>query len=68
MMGAQDPTTQSNYHQISTRHFSLNWSIDFCEKVISGSVTHELAVHESNLVEVMCVRYYCPRLFQYLYT
>lgn len=56
-MGAQDPTSQSNYHQISTKHFSLDWSIDFYEKVIKGSVTHELTVHESDLEEVMCVRY-----------
>lgn len=65
MMGAQDPTTQSNYDQISTTHFSLNWSIDFSERVIRGSVAHELAVHESNLKEVMCVRY-LSILFQYL--
>jgi hypothetical protein len=57
MMGAQDPTSQSNYHQISTKHFLLDWSIDFQEKVTKGSITHELTVHESDVEEVMCVRY-----------
>ncbi|OJA13479.1 hypothetical protein AZE42_04405 [Rhizopogon vesiculosus] len=48
-----DPTTQSNYQQISTKHFSLDWSIDFHEKVIKGSITHELTVHKSDLDEVI---------------
>ncbi|KAG1741787.1 peptidase family M1-domain-containing protein [Suillus paluster] len=53
MMGAQDPTSQSNYYQISTKHFSLNWSIDFHEKLIKGSITHELSVHESDVKQVI---------------
>lgn len=53
MMGTQDPTSQSNYHQISTKHFSLNWSIDFHEKVIKGSIAHDLTVHESDLKQVI---------------
>ncbi|KAG1746884.1 hypothetical protein EDB19DRAFT_1894105 [Suillus lakei] len=55
MMSAEttDPTSQSNYRQISTKHFSLDWSIDFHEKAIKGSITHELTVHTSDLKEVI---------------
>lgn len=48
-----DPTSQSNYRQISTKHLSLDWSIDFHEKVIKGSITHELTVHTNDLKEVI---------------
>lgn len=68
MMNAEttDPTSQSNYRQISTKHFSLDWSIDFHEKVIKGSITHELTVHTNDIKEVMCVCYLSMLCDKYL--
>lgn len=48
-----DPVTQSNYTQITSEHVHLAWTIDFDVKVISGSVTHTLIVHEDGVSEVM---------------
>lgn len=50
-----DPVTQSNYTQITSEHVHLAWTIDFDVKVISGSVTHTLIVHEDGVSEVMWV-------------
>ena len=48
-----DPTTQSNYLEISTQHVALDWHIDFKLKVISGSATHDLTVRKDGVEEVM---------------
>jgi hypothetical protein len=48
-----DPTTQSNYLDISTQHVALDWLIDFTLKVISGSATHDLIVRKDGVEEVM---------------
>ncbi|KAI0063061.1 zincin [Artomyces pyxidatus] len=41
-----DPTTQSNYLKIHTVNVDLDWTLDFDQRVISGSATHSLAVKE----------------------
>lgn len=37
-----DPTTQSNYLDITTTHIDLIWNLDFETKVITGSARHTL--------------------------
>ncbi|KAK7041806.1 Leucyl aminopeptidase yscIV [Paramarasmius palmivorus] len=48
-----DPTTQSNYTQITTTHISFDWSIDFSKHSIVGSATHDLKVLEDGVNEVI---------------
>ncbi|KAF8060869.1 peptidase family M1-domain-containing protein [Lyophyllum atratum] len=48
-----DPTTQSNYLQITTEHLALEWTLDFDAKLISGSATHHLLVKEDDVKEVI---------------
>lgn len=48
-----DPTTQSNYLEISSQHVALDWHVDFTLKVISGSATHDLKVRKDGVEEVM---------------
>lgn len=48
-----DPTTQSNYLEISTHHVDFNWHIDFTTQIISGSATHDLTVRKDGTEEVM---------------
>ena len=50
-----DPTTQSNYLDIATRHFSLEWMVDFEAQTISGKAVYELEVRREGVHEVMCV-------------
>jgi hypothetical protein len=50
-----DPTTQSNYLQIVTEQASFNWVVDFQQKIISGSVKHDLRVKEDGVKEIMSV-------------
>ncbi|KAI3611429.1 leukotriene-a4 hydrolase [Moniliophthora roreri] len=48
-----DPTTQSNYHQIQTKHLSFDWALDFTKQSIVGSATHDLVVLEDGVSEVI---------------
>ncbi|EGN92717.1 hypothetical protein SERLA73DRAFT_127308 [Serpula lacrymans var. lacrymans S7.3] len=48
-----DPTTQSNYLQITTRHLSLEWRVDFVQKVVIGSVVHDLILNEDTVKELV---------------
>ena len=48
-----DPTTQSNYLEISSQHVTLDWQVDFTLQVISGSATHDLIVGKDGVEEVM---------------
>ncbi|KAH7910019.1 peptidase family M1-domain-containing protein [Hygrophoropsis aurantiaca] len=48
----QDPTSQTNYLQIATKHFALEWKVDFEQSTISGTVVHDLVVKEDNVTEV----------------
>jgi leukotriene-A4 hydrolase len=49
----EDPTTQSNYVEISTQHVAFDWHVDFKLKVITGSATHDLTVRKDGVEEVM---------------
>ena len=49
----EDPTTQSNYLQIASEHVSLEWTIDFDQRVITGAALHHLLVKEEHVEEVM---------------
>jgi leukotriene-A4 hydrolase len=53
IMADSDPTTQSNYLEISTQHVALDWHVDFTLKVISGSATHDLIVRKDGIEAVM---------------
>lgn len=48
-----DPTTQSNYLQVTTEHVLFDWKVDFETQIISGSATHTLRVKEDGISEVM---------------
>ncbi|EJD04497.1 uncharacterized protein FOMMEDRAFT_107254 [Fomitiporia mediterranea MF3/22] len=48
-----DPTTQSNYLSIATKHVALDWTLDFNQKIISGSATHKLIVIDEAVKEVV---------------
>lgn len=48
-----DPTTQSNYLEISTQHVAFEWHVNFEVQVISGSATHDLTVRKDGVEEVM---------------
>jgi hypothetical protein len=48
-----DPTSQSNYLQISTEHVYFDWNVDFQQKVISGSAVHNLIVKQDGVREVV---------------
>lgn len=50
-----DPTTQSNYAAIVTKHVALEWTIDFKENIISGSAMHTLFTNDDLVKEVMLV-------------
>jgi leukotriene-A4 hydrolase len=50
-----DPTTQSNYLQISTKHVHFTWSLDFANHIIEGRATHTLVAQESGVEEVMYI-------------
>ncbi|CAE6493395.1 unnamed protein product [Rhizoctonia solani] len=48
-----DPTTQSNYTEITTKHVHFDWVIDWDRRVISGSATHDLIVNQDNIDQVV---------------
>ncbi|KAL4071200.1 peptidase family M1-domain-containing protein [Scleroderma yunnanense] len=48
-----DPTTQSNYLDIATRHLSLEWTVDFAVQTISGKAVYELEVRKEGVREVI---------------
>ena len=58
-----DPTTQSNYLDIATRHLSLEWTVDFEAQTISGKAVYELEVKREGVREVMSVFIFSPLLF-----
>lgn len=49
----KDPTTQSNYQDISTKHIDFSWDVDFNLKIISGTVKLHLVAHRDNVAEVV---------------
>ncbi|KAF7978977.1 hypothetical protein HWV62_44229 [Athelia sp. TMB] len=50
-----DPTTQSNYLQITSQSLHLEWNVDFEKTEITGSVSHDLLVNEDDVTEIMRV-------------
>ncbi|KAI5118514.1 hypothetical protein M0805_007683 [Coniferiporia weirii] len=48
-----DPTTQSNYRSVVTKHVAFDWDVDFDRKLISGSATHTLLVEDNVAAEVV---------------
>ncbi|KAE9398633.1 zincin [Gymnopus androsaceus JB14] len=48
-----DPTSQANYTDIYTQHVSFKWNIDFPNKKITGSATHDLRVSKDQVAEVI---------------
>ncbi|KAG8864305.1 hypothetical protein FRB96_006126 [Tulasnella sp. 330] len=53
----RDPTTQSNYWEITTKHAHFDWDIDWKSRILSGSVTHTLLSKKDSPAEVMLVRH-----------
>ncbi|KAG8892778.1 hypothetical protein FRC00_011550, partial [Tulasnella sp. 408] len=54
-MLATDPTTQSNYWEITTTHVHFDWDIDWTKRIISGSATHNLTSKMDSPAEVLLV-------------
>lgn len=52
-MHEADPTSQSNYLQIATKHISFDWTVDFDNKIITGSATHDFIAKVDEVSEVM---------------
>lgn len=50
-----DPTSQSNYEEISSDHIHFDWDINWPDHTISGSATHTLTVNQDGIHKVMCV-------------
>ena len=48
-----DPTSQSNFEEIVTKHVAFDWLVDFEKKVVTGSATHTLAVVNEAVQEVV---------------
>ncbi|CCM06484.1 uncharacterized protein FIBRA_08753 [Fibroporia radiculosa] len=48
-----DITTQSNYTEIASEHVDFDWTVDFAQSTISGSVTHTLTVRKENVQHVV---------------
>ncbi|KAJ7591549.1 peptidase family M1-domain-containing protein [Mycena floridula] len=53
MDSIDDPTTQSNYQDITSTDVSFVWNVDFVQKIIQGSATHRLTVKTANVEEVI---------------
>lgn len=50
-----DPTTQSNYDLVATKHVEFDWKLDFQNRTIQGTATHHLIIKEDSVNEVMSV-------------
>jgi leukotriene-A4 hydrolase len=48
-----DPATQSNYAEITTKHVHFDWVIDWKQRVISGSATHDLVANQDKVERVV---------------
>ena len=48
-----DPTSQSNYLNISTTHVHFDWAVDFESQTIYGSATHKLTAKSDGVDEVV---------------
>ncbi|OJA13741.1 hypothetical protein AZE42_01549 [Rhizopogon vesiculosus] len=52
-MHEADPTSQSNYLEIATKHITFEWKVDFDNKVIAGTATHDLVAKVDGVSEVI---------------
>ncbi|GAA5874967.1 hypothetical protein JCM16303_004962 [Sporobolomyces ruberrimus] len=50
---SDDPATQSNYNDIRTTHLHLDWTVDFSQSFIRGSVIHSLVARKDNVDHVV---------------
>ncbi|KAF7295355.1 Leuk-A4-hydro-C domain-containing protein [Mycena indigotica] len=48
-----DPASQSNFDKILSTNVDLDWTVDFAEKTVSGSATHDLTVQEDDVTEAI---------------
>ncbi|KAF8584943.1 hypothetical protein K439DRAFT_1646747 [Ramaria rubella] len=53
MVAKLDPTTQSNYQDISTEHIDIAWSIDFNTKTVAGTAKHVLIAKKAGVQQVV---------------
>ncbi|CAB3406460.1 unnamed protein product [Caenorhabditis bovis] len=51
-----DPSTGSNYREITVSHYSLKWEVDFDKSAIRGSVDIDLKVKEATSKIVLDIR------------
>ncbi|GAA6010636.1 hypothetical protein JCM11491_003004 [Sporobolomyces phaffii] len=49
---SDDPATQSNYNDIRSTHLHLDWTVDFAQSFIRGSVVHSLVALGDNVDQV----------------
>ncbi|GAA5829465.1 hypothetical protein JCM5353_001344 [Sporobolomyces roseus] len=50
---SDDPATQSNYNDIRTTHLHLDWTVDFSQSFIRGSVVHSLVARKDQIDHVV---------------
>ncbi|GAA5967502.1 hypothetical protein JCM3765_004689 [Sporobolomyces pararoseus] len=50
---SDDPATQSNYNDIRTNHLHLDWTVDFSQSFIRGSVVHSLVALKDKVNQVV---------------
>ena len=48
-----DPSTSSNPEFFKTLHTSIEWLVDFEEKVLKGSVLHIMQVVDANYTQLV---------------
>ncbi|KAI0960825.1 hypothetical protein AcV7_000102 [Taiwanofungus camphoratus] len=53
MSGDLDPATQSNYDNVYSEHIHFDWTVDYAQRIISGSVTHALRVRQDHTDHVI---------------
>ncbi|ELU40820.1 leukotriene-A4 hydrolase [Rhizoctonia solani AG-1 IA] len=59
-----DPATQSNYAEITTKHVHFDWTIDWKQRIISGSATHDLVANQDNVKSVIALAISLPSALQ----
>ncbi|GAA6059566.1 hypothetical protein JCM10212_000622 [Sporobolomyces blumeae] len=50
---SDDPATQSNYNDICSTHLDIEWTVDFSQSFLRGSVVHSLVALKSNVSHVV---------------
>ncbi|KAJ3565633.1 hypothetical protein NP233_g7504 [Leucocoprinus birnbaumii] len=48
-----DPTSQSNYDQITSERIDFEWTVDFTQRVIQGTATHHLITKADSISSVV---------------